>query len=157
MPIALIAAVSDNNCIGKNGSLPWNIPEDMKRFKEITRSKIVIMGRKTWESIPEKFRPLPHRLNVVITRQIDYPLPVGVERYNSIDEALTRHAADEVMVIGGAEIYAQTIDRADTLYITRIHQHVDGDAFFPAIDLHHWHEASREDHPEFSFLTYTKK
>ncbi len=154
--IALIAAISENNCIGKNGTLPWHIPEDMKRFRKLTDEHTVVMGRKTWESIPEKFRPLPNRKNIVVTRNTDYPVPVGVVLYHSVEEALNYEKGD-IMVIGGAEIYAQSIERANTLYITHIHTFIeDGTAFFPKIDSTVWKETEREDHEHFSFVTYKK-
>lgn len=156
MSLSLIAGISNNNCIGVNGNLPWNIPEDLKHFREMTAGKTVLMGRKTWESLPAKFRPLPNRTNIIITRQTDYPVPAGVEVYATINEATNKHPHEEIMVIGGAEIYKQTIDQADTLYITHINQTVDGDAFFPAIDLIVWKETKREDHSGFSFVTYKK-
>ena len=156
MSVALIAAISENNCIGKSGTLPWYIPEDLKRFRELTTGKTVLMGRKTWESIPEKFRPLPNRKNMVITRNLEFPLPDSVMRYHSIDEALEKTSGD-IMVIGGAEIYAQSIALADTLYITHIRTFIeDGTAFFPTIDPAVWQEAEREDHEHFSFVTYKK-
>lgn len=154
MPLSLIAAVSENGVIGNKGALPWHFTEDMKRFKELTVGHVVMMGRKTWESLPEKFKPLPGRTNVVITRQQEYNVPAGVERYGSIDDALTVHPNDTVFVIGGAELYRHTIDRADTLYITEVHREVEGDAFFPAIDPSKWRETKREDRGEYSFVTY---
>ena len=157
MSISLIAAIAANNCIGKNNSLPWRIPEDMKRYKEITMGKVIIMGRKTWESIPEKFRPLPGRKNVIITRQAEYPVPSGVELYSDIPAAFTAHKEEEVIINGGAEIYRQTIGLADTLYITHVNQPVDGDAFFPEIDKAKWQETKREDHDGFSFVVYQRK
>jgi len=157
MSISLIAAVSKNNCIGKQGGLPWNIPEDLKHFKQHTVGKIVLMGRKTWESIPEKFRPLPERLNIVISRQSDLAVPSGVETSLSIDDALRGHASDHIMVIGGAEIYRQTIDVADTLYLTEVDQTVeDGDAFFPEINRSVWKEVDRELHQGYAFVTYKR-
>ncbi len=154
--IALIAAISENNCIGKNNTLPWHIPEDMKHFRKLTNGKTVVMGRKTWESIPEKFRPLPNRKNVVITRNLDYTVPDSVMLYHSVKEAL-EHEGGDVMVIGGAEIYVQSIELADTLYITHVHTFIeDGTAFFPTIDKNIWKEAEREDHEHFSFVTYKK-
>jgi len=155
--LSLIAAISENNCIGKDNSLPWNIPEDMKHFKDITTGHIVLMGRNTWESIPEKFRPLPNRKNIVITRDIKYMVPEGVEVYSSIDEALEKYKNENVFIIGGASIYKQTIDQADKLYITEVHQQVDGDAFFPEIDKNVWQEVEREDHEGFSFVRYIRK
>ncbi|KKW42909.1 MAG: Dihydrofolate reductase [Candidatus Magasanikbacteria bacterium GW2011_GWA2_56_11] len=156
MPLSLIAAVSDNNCIGKKGRLPWHIPEDMQHFRDLTLGKPVLMGRKTWESIPDKFRPLPQRTNMVITRQADYPAPGGVERYAAIDEAIAAHPDEEIMIIGGADIYRQTIDRADRLYITHVHQIVDGDAFFPEINPQQWEPTERESRGNFEFVTYAR-
>lgn len=156
MSLSLISAVAKNNCIGKNNTLPWTIPEDLKHFKDLTTGKIVLMGRKTWESIPERFRPLPKRTNVVITHQASYPVPEGVLVFSSIEKALAHFQGQDVMSIGGATIYAETIDLADTLYITHVDQTVDGDAFFPVIDPAVWRESSREDHPGFSFVTYTR-
>lgn len=153
--LSLIAGISQNNCIGQNGQLPWHIPEDLKHFREVTAGKTVLMGRKTWESLPEKFRPLPNRTNIIITRQTDYSVPTGVEVYATIDEAIAKHP-EEIVVIGGAEIYKQTIDQADRLYITHINQTVNGDAFFPEIDLNIWHEVERADHEGYSFVTYQK-
>lgn len=154
--LSLIAGISQNNCIGKNGQLPWHIPEDLKHFREVTAGKIVLMGRKTWESLPEKFRPLPNRINIIITRQADYSTPTGVEIFDTIDEAMSAHREQEIIVIGGAEIYQQTIAHADRLYITHINQTVDGDAFFPTIDTTIWHETERLDHDGYSFVTYEK-
>ncbi len=154
--LTLIAAISKNNCIGKDGKLPWSLPEDMKHFKDITSGKTVLMGRKTWESLPERFRPLPNRHNIVITRQVGYVVPEGVDRYTSVTDALADHAADDLVVIGGAEIYVQTIGQADVLEITSVDQIVEGDAFFPTIEPTQWQEVSRQDHPGFSFIRYVK-
>lgn len=155
--LVLIAAVANNSCIGHNGTLPWHLPEDLAHFKAITAGHTVLMGRTTWESLPTKFRPLPGRKNLVISRQTNYPVPAGVEVYGSIETALQAHQAETIFVIGGANIYAQTINLADQLYITHVHQTVSGDAFFPPIDQNVWQETDREDHPGFSFVTYTRK
>ncbi|MDO8599125.1 MAG: dihydrofolate reductase [bacterium] len=154
--IALIAAVAKNNCIGSDGKLPWHIPEDFAHFKQHTTGKVVLMGRKTWESLPPKFRPLPNRTNVVITRQKEYDVPPGVEVYPAIDDAIAAHTADDTYVIGGAQLYEQTIGRADRLIITHIDRTVDGDAFFPVIGAPPWCEVAREDHDGFSFVTYER-
>lgn len=156
MSFSLIAAIAENNCIGKQNALPWYLPEDLKHFKTITGGKIVLMGRKTWESLPPKFRPLPNRTNIIITRQTNFPVPNSVHIFSSIDEAVKAFPNIEIMVIGGAEIFRQTIDQADTLYITEVKQTVGGDVFFPNIDLTIWKEISREDHPNFSFVKYSK-
>lgn len=154
--LSLIAAISENNCIGKSNSIPWYLPEDLKHFKKLTTGKVVVMGRKTWESIPEKFRPLPNRKNVVITRNTQLVFPSGVEVYQNIKEALRKHQNEEVVIIGGGELYTQTIESADTLYITHVHRMVEGDIFFPQIDTKLWKEVDREDHQEFSFVTYKR-
>ncbi len=154
--LILIAAISQNNVIGRKGALPWYLPEDLKHFKALTTGHIVLMGRKTWESIPEKFRPLPNRTNVVVTRQPEFRVPEGVRVFSSLEDALVEYRADDVFVIGGEEIYRQTIDHADRLEITHVNQDVDGDAFFPHIDPEIWHEVSREAHEGFAFARYTR-
>lgn len=154
--VTIVAAVARNGCIGKDGTLPWRIPEDMKRYRAITMGKVVVMGRKTWESIPDKFRPLPGRTNVVITRQAAYRLPAGVERYESLAAALAAHARDEVVINGGGAVYAEAMARADVLDLTLVHRDVDGDTFFPPVDPAVWAETEREDHDGFSFVTYRR-
>jgi len=158
MPLSIIAAVSKNNCIGTNGKLPWRIPEDMKHFREITARKLLIMGRKTWESLPKKFRPLPGRKNIVITRQEHYAVPDTVEVFNDLNHALLAHRGEDKICIGGGEIYTQCMNSADTLYITEVAQEVAScDAFFPPIEKKNWRETEREDHEGFSFVTYERK
>jgi dihydrofolate reductase len=154
--VTIVAAVARNGCIGKDGALPWRIPEDLKRYRAITMGKVIVMGRKTWESIPEKFRPLPGRTNVVVTRQDDYPLPAGVERMPSLDAALAAHAGADVVINGGGLLYAEAMPRADALDLTHVHRDVVGDTFFPPIDPALWRETWREDHDEFSFVTYVR-
>jgi len=155
--LILIAAVANNRIIGKDGQIPWRIPEDMKRFKELTIGHPVIMGRKTYDSLPERFRPLPERTNIVVSRTKDarnYPPDVLV--YDDIDEAIRvgKKVNDLIYVIGGQQIYGQTIDLADRLEITEIHRYVEGDAIFPRIDKNRWRETFRENHDDFSFVTY---
>jgi len=149
MKVALIWAMSRNRVIGRNNALPWYLPEDLKYFKRITMGKPVIMGRKTWESIG---RPLPGRTNIVITRNSDYTVPDGVSVVSSLDAALQLaekicliNGGDEAVVMGGAEIYALALPRAERLYLTQVHAEVNGDAFFPEIDLSRWQELGRED------------
>lgn len=156
MSISLIAAVSRNGCIGKDGRIPWNIPGEQALFKQLTLHKMVLMGRKTWESIPERFRPLSERKNVVITRQEDYPLPSGVEHFSDIESALQAHVLEDVCVIGGAEIYHRTIDQADTLKLSRIDQEVEGDTFFPVIDPNQWKIVEEVPYAGFSLITYRR-
>jgi dihydrofolate reductase len=154
--ISIISAISKNNCIGINNKLPWNLPEDLKRFKDLTTGKVVIMGRKTWESLPQKFRPLPNRKNVIITRQIDYSVPFGVDVFANIEDALKTFENQDIFIIGGAEIYRQTIDLADSLYITHIHREIRGDAFFPEIDENKWKLVDEQNFNDFSFLEYER-
>ena len=154
--ISIIAAVAQNGCIGLNGTLPWHIPEDFVHFKTLTIGKTVLMGRKTWESLPGKFRPLPGRANVVISRSTGYNVPPGVVVFPSVEEACIALGDQDTWVIGGAQIFTQTIDRADRLIITHVDRVVDGDAFFPEIDAQRWSEVAREDHDGFSFVTYER-
>lgn len=120
--------------IGKENALLWYIPDDLKHFKNLTAGHPVIMGRKTWESLPEKFRPLPNRTNIVVTRQGGYTAP-GATLVHSLGDALAAAesalGADEVFIIGGAQIYAEALQRADRLYLTLIEDEKEGDAYFP--------------------------
>jgi dihydrofolate reductase len=137
--ISLIVAVSRNNVIGKDNSLPWTLPADLKHFRETTTGHAVIMGRKTFESIG---RPLPKRRNIVITRQADYA-PGGVEVMSSLEAALAATAKDEeAFVIGGGEIFRQALPQANRVYLTRIETDIEGDAFFPELDPGEWQEVS---------------
>ncbi|MFA6132240.1 MAG: dihydrofolate reductase [Patescibacteria group bacterium] len=155
--LTLIAAVAKNNVIGKNNELPWHLPEDLKHFKTLTTGNTVLMGRKTFESIVTRLgKPLPDRKNIVITRQENYPAPEGILIYRDIETALKNHSGEQVFVIGGAEMYRQTIERADRLEITHVDQEVEGDATFPSIDLNIWKKASEESHDGYSFATYMK-
>lgn len=152
--VTLIAAVAENGCIGASGTLPWYLPEDLAHFKARTMGAAVLMGRKTWESLPLKFRPLPGRTNIVITRQPRYDVPLGVHVYPSLDAARAAHPS--VFVIGGAEIYATALPLADRLEITHVHRTVEGDAFFPSIDPAQWREVERDNHEGYSFVTYER-
>jgi len=143
--ISLIVAVGDNNVIGKDNALIWHLPADMKFFKEKTTGHCIITGRKNYESIPEKFRPLPNRTNIVITRQSDYAAP-GAIVVNSVEAALEKAKAtgdEEIFIIGGAEIFKQSLSYADKIYLTVIHHSFEGDVFFPEIDKNEWKETDR--------------
>lgn len=165
MKISMIAAVAQNGVIGKDNDLVWNLPDDMKLFMRKTTGHPVIMGRKNYESIPEKFRPLPNRKNVIITRQIDYKAD-GAVIVHSLDQALDearKEENDEAFIIGGGEIYTLGLDVADTMYITEIHATFDGDAFFPDFDKSKWTESERTPHAtddrhqySFDFVTYQR-
>lgn len=148
MRLAIIVAQAENRVIGTNNKLPWHLPEDLRYFKQVTMSKPIIMGRKTYESIG---RPLPGRTNIVISRQPDYA-PDGVRVVASLEAAMELaesisviDGAEEVMVIGGAQIYEQALAVADRLYLTQVHASVEGDAWFPAIAKDQWREVGRED------------
>jgi dihydrofolate reductase len=145
--IAFVVAVARNGVIGRKGGLPWRISSDLKRFKQITMGKPVIMGRKTWESLPR--RPLAGRLNIVITRHRDYKAE-GAEVVAGVDEALahaSQAATEEICVIGGSDIFRLFLPVADRLYLTEVDLYADGDVFFPPIEPWQWRESSREVHP----------
>lgn len=164
MYISIIVAASENNIIGNKGKLPWNLPDDMKHFQTLTEGKTVIMGRKTFESIPERHRPLPGRHNIVITRQKDLKLP-GCDTVGSLQEAIKKSQnSEEVFVIGGGEIYREALPLAKRIYLTRVHATVDGDAFFPEIPLQEWerireerHEIDQRHRYAFTFQEYRRK
>lgn len=161
MEIALIYARAANGVIGKDGAMPWHLPEDLAHFKRLTQGCPVIMGRKTWDSLPERFRPLPGRRNIVITRQDDWSQN-GVQRAASLPDALQMCEQEPtVWVIGGAQIYAQALPLADRVEVTEIAQDFDGDAFAPELGAE-WQAAAREDHVSagglpFSFVRYLRQ
>jgi dihydrofolate reductase len=143
--VAFVVAVSRNGVIGKAGGLPWHISADLKRFKAITMSKPVIMGRKTWESLPKK--PLPGRPNIVITRQKNYRAE-GASVVADSPSALTAAGqVEEVCVIGGGEIFDMFLAQTDRIYLTEVDLEVDGDTFFPPLDPAQWREMAREVYP----------
>jgi len=160
MRLSAIVAMASNRVIGANNQLPWRLPADLARFKRLTMGHALVMGRKTYESIG---RPLPGRTMVVVTRQRGYA-PEGVKVAHSVDEALARVPGDdEVFIIGGAELYAQTMDRLDRLYLTRIEREFPGDTLFPEVDLSTWKLLEQEHHPAstpdalpYAFLTYER-
>ena len=160
--ISLIAAVAQNRAIGQNNQLLWHLPEDMRHFRETTRGKTVLMGRKTWDSLPAAFRPLPGRRNIVLTRDPDYVAP-GAEVCHSLEEALGLAGDnDEVFVIGGAEIYRQALPLAQRLYLTEVSETRQGDVFFPEISALDWQEVSRTVQCNnaglaFAFVLYQRK
>lgn len=159
--IVIIAAVAKNRVIGKDNTLIWNIPEDMAHFKALTSGQTVIMGRKTWESLPAAFRPLPGRLNIVVSRNPGFEAP-GASVVASLPEALAAAGDAEIaFVIGGAELYRQALPLADRLLLTEIDQAYDGDAFFPEFDRNTWTETARdarvaESGLAFAFVTYQR-
>jgi dihydrofolate reductase len=145
--LALIAAVARNRAIGRDNALLWQLPEDMRHFRETTRGRTVIMGRKTWESLPAAFRPLPGRRNVVVSRNPAYAAP-GATVVHSLEAALRlTDPAEETFLIGGAELYRQALPLAARLYLTEVDDAPPADAFFPALTPGDWHELSRVTHP----------
>lgn len=166
MTISLIAALTRNHVIGRNNDLPWHLPDDMKYFMQTTKGHHVIMGRRNYDSIPEKFRPLPNRTNLVVTRQKDLRLP-QCRVVNSLEEAIdvARTASEqELFIIGGAAIYTLGMPLAHRLYLTEIDTELQGDTFFPDFNKSEWTEVSRKHHPAddrhaypFDFVIYNRK
>ena len=165
MMISLIAALSENHVIGKNNTLPWHLPDDMKYFMQTTKGHFVIMGRKNYQSLPEKFRPLPNRTNIVVTRQQNFDAP-GCQIAHSLKEAIemaARANEPEVFLIGGSEIYQRGLLLADRLYLTEIKSIINGDVYFPPFDRSAWQGSSRIPHKadqrhafDFDFVVYEK-
>ena len=163
LPLCLIAACAHDRVIGLNNSMPWHLPQDLRHFKALTLGKPIIMGRKTWDSLG---RPLPGRLNLVVSRQPGLQLE-GAEVFTGLEAAISRadewareQGVDEIMLIGGGQLYAQALPQADRIYLTRIDLAVQGDAFFP--DLPGWRRVASEAHPAgettpaYSFETWIR-
>ena len=159
MKLTLVAAVAKNGVIGASNALPWYIPEDLKHFKQVSTGKTVLMGRNTFDSIMERLKkPLPDRINVVVTRNLDFKAPDGVLVFRDLDSALTYLSdRDEVIVAGGGQIYSQTINRADKLILTEVDKEMEGDVYFPEYDKTDWKETQREDMNGFSWVEYERK
>jgi dihydrofolate reductase len=163
--IALIAAVSSNNIIGDRGRLPWHLPSDLRRFKELTEGHAVIMGRLTYESLPDRFRPLPNRVSVILSRNLT--AVTGVLVANSLTDALVKAAEatpdrPRVFVVGGAQLYQQALPIADEIFLTRVEDCFAGDTRFPLISSGSWAEVERsglmfENDCEFRFVKYERR
>tara|TARA_B100001250_G_scaffold232956_1_gene200023 strand:+ start:1238 stop:1732 length:495 start_codon:yes stop_codon:yes gene_type:complete len=159
--LTIIAAVSINNVIGNKNKLIWNLPNDLKRFKKLTTGHSIIMGRKTFDSLTN---PLPDRDNIVITRSTNYSNP-GIKVCSSIEEAMSLTKTDtQPFIIGGGEIYSQTINMVDKIELTRVHEKFDGDAYFPEIPLDIFelineekYSSDSENEFDYSYLTYKKR
>jgi len=159
--LTIIAAASTNNVIGLDNKLIWNIPKDLKRFKELTQGHSIIMGRKTFQSLPG---PLPNRRNIVVTRNKEYS-PKGIEVFSSIKDAIDVCREDlQPFIIGGGEIYSQTINLVDKIELTRVYKDYQGDAFFPDIPMDKFKLTNEsvnylddDSNTKYSFLTYIKK
>jgi len=167
MKKSIIVAMAENRVIGRNNKLPWYLPNDLKYFKSVTMGKPIIMGRKTFESIG---KPLPGRLNLVITRNAEWQHE-GVTVVHSYEDAFAKAEAtalidgvDEVMIIGGDQIYQTSLELVDRIYLTKVHAEVEGDAWFADVDWAQWQEIGREDHKaegstpfDYSFIVYERK
>ncbi|WP_457665081.1 type 3 dihydrofolate reductase [Thiolapillus sp.] len=159
--ISIIAAMAHDRIIGRDNRLPWRLPADLQHFKQITMGKPMIMGRKTWESLPGL---LPGRPHIVVTRNPDY-LAEGAQVVHSLEEGFdTAGEVAEIMIVGGANLYAQALSHARRMYLTQIDTHVEGDAWFPAFDTSEWRETSREGHVadeknpyDYQFITLEKQ
>ena len=166
MKISIIVAASENQVIGKDNQLVWNLPTDTNFFKTTTNGHHVIMGRKNYDSIPEKWRPLPNRTNIVVTRQIGLKFE-GCTIANSIEKGLDiakNNNEEEAFIIGGGQIYKQSMDLVDKIYYTEVKAVVKGDTYFPEIDSDVWQEVSRVKYPanekdeyDFDIVEYIRK
>lgn len=150
----IIAAVAENGIIGKDGDIPWHIPEDLEHFKEKTTGNTVVMGRKTFQSLPDSFKPLPDRENIVLTRSNFDPGHESVKIANSLNEGWQKVQNEKIFIIGGAGVYRQTLEEADKMILTEIHEEYEGDTYFPEYDQEKWKEIEREEHKNFDFVEY---
>jgi dihydrofolate reductase len=142
--LTIIVAVADNGVIGSGNQLPWRLPDDLKRFKALSLGKPIVMGRKTYDSIG---RPLPGRLNIIVSRRGDLQIP-GCTIVSSVTEAIAAAGdVDEIVIVGGADIYRQLLPRVQTIHLTRVHANVDGDVYFPELGPGEWRERTSEYHP----------
>lgn len=161
--ISIIAAVADNYAVGNLNKLPWHLPADLKHFRELTTGHTIVMGKRTFESLPNG--PLPNRKNIVLTSIMSEGVNAGYYEADSLEDAFYLCEKEEqVFIIGGPSIYKQTIDRADTMYITWVHHKFVADVFFPEINFEEWDEISRENYPaddknpfSYTFSVYNKK
>jgi dihydrofolate reductase len=156
MKLFLIVAMSEEGTIGDKGKIPWHIREDLQRFKRLTMGHPIIMGRKTYESIG---KPLPGRTNIVLTQNPTFTAPAEVRTFTTLDAALEHCRAqnvESVFIIGGSKIYQLALPLADKLFVTEVHQRINGDTKFPDYDHREWTEIAREDRPEYSFVEYAR-
>jgi dihydrofolate reductase len=167
MKMSIVVAASDDSVIGKNNGLPWHLPKDIEFLKKVTYGHHVLMGRKSYECIPEQFRPLKGRVNIVITRQSNFK-PEGCKIVSSPEEGIQfakDNGEEELMILGGGEIYKQLMDKTDKIYLTRVHHTFsDADTFFPELDDNKWKQMSIETHQadskhqyDFDFVVLERK
>ena len=165
MIISLIAAIAQNRVIGKDNDLPWRLPDDMKYFMQTTLGHHVVMGRKNYDSLPAKFKPLPNRTNIVVTRQSDFKAD-GCAVVNSLEKGIAlakSNGETELFIIGGAQIYQQALPMSELLYLTEIKSEIAGDTYFPEFSKKEWREISRNAHSAderhrfaFDFVVYKR-
>jgi dihydrofolate reductase len=158
--ITIIAAAGENNSLGKDNDLVWHLPDDFKRFKELTSGNYILMGRKTFETFP---KPLPNRKHLIITRQDNYSVPENCFVFDAIQSAIDFTDNQDIWIIGGGEIYKQSMEIADRIELTRVHSEFEADTFFPEIG-EEWKLVSEEYHPtddkhkyDFTYLTYDRR
>ncbi len=145
--IAYVVAMDDNRLIGRDNTLPWRLPDDMAWFRDKTMGKPCVMGRKTYDSLPDRFRPLPGRLNIVVTRNPDYEAP-GAVVVHSVEDALAAAGeAEEIIIVGGADLFGRLLPVVDRLYLTHVHDAAEGHVYFPEFDRDEWREIYRQHHP----------
>jgi dihydrofolate reductase len=160
--VSLVAAVARGGVIGRDNAIPWRIPEDLARFRDLTTGHAVVMGRRTWDSLPDRFRPLPGRRNIVLTRDPEWRAD-GAERAGSLAEALALvEGAPQVFVIGGGQLYAEALPLADELLLTEIDSEIEGDTLFPPWERASFDEVSREENVSvtglpFAFVSYRRR
>lgn len=144
--IAYVVAMDENRLIGRDNDLPWRLPDDMSWFRRQTIGKPCIMGRKTYDSLPGRFRPLPGRLNIVVTRNRQYEAPGAIVVHSVEDALMAAGDVEEIIIVGGADLFRRLFPVVDRLYLTRVHGVVEGDVYFPEFDPAHWLETYREEH-----------
>jgi len=160
--ISIVVAMTSSGVIGKNGTMPWHLPEDLKNFKKITDGCAIVMGSKTWKSIPKKFRPLTNRFNIVLTRnpkKFNNVSFANLKVLSSFEDAISgfnHRYARPVKIIGGAEVYKQALQYANKLQISFVNKEYEGDTYFPEIDWKQWKQIEIEEFNEFNFVTFVK-
>lgn len=164
LSLSIVVAMTKSGVIGKNGKLPWNISEELANFKNVTRNSIVVMGSRTWKSIPKKFKPLPERFNIVLTSRLKKFASfnhVNVKFSDSLSDVIAtyRHSVHTkpIHIIGGASVYAQALPYTQTLKISFIKDKYDGDTFFPKINWDEWIEVKKQEFEKFDFVIYERK
>lgn len=155
MRISMIAAMSENRVIGKDNHLPWHLPEELKYFRKMTRGKPIIMGRKTFESMGSK--PLPNRRNIILTRDLNFSASDCLIAHSLEQALILAMPCEEVMIIGGSHIYQAFLSRADRLYLTTVHQVIEGDTFFPKFEMQDWSVIEQISNDQFTIQVLDKK